>query len=77
MSRPNILLVVADDMGYGDFGVFNDGTASTPRLDALVDESICLAQHYAGAPACSPSRWAAQQPKRRSRSMASGKSKSR
>lgn len=56
MSRPNVLLFVADDMGYGDFGVFNDGTARTPHLDALVEESICLTQHYAGAPACSPSR---------------------
>ena len=56
MNRPNILLFVADDMGYGDLGVFNDGTASTPHLDALVDESVCLAQHYAGSPACSPSR---------------------
>jgi arylsulfatase A-like enzyme len=56
MSRPNVLLFVADDMGYGDFGVFNDGPAQTPHLDALVEESICLTQHYAGAPACSPSR---------------------
>ena len=51
MSRPNVLLFVADDMGYGDFGVFNDGPAQTPYLDALVEESICLTQHYAGAPA--------------------------
>jgi arylsulfatase A-like enzyme len=55
-TRPNILLIVADDMGYGDFGVFNDGPARTPCLDALVDQSICLTQHYAGSPACSPSR---------------------
>ena len=53
---PNIVLIVADDMGYGDFGVFNDGPAQTPHLDALVGEGVCLTQHYAGAPACSPSR---------------------
>jgi arylsulfatase A-like enzyme len=56
ISQPNVLLFVADDMGYGDFGVFNDGSAHTPNLDALVDEGLCLSQHYAGAPACSPSR---------------------
>ncbi|MDP6702053.1 MAG: sulfatase-like hydrolase/transferase, partial [Candidatus Latescibacteria bacterium] len=55
-KRPNIVLIVADDMGYGDFGVFNDGPARTPHLDALVDEGACLAQHYAGSAACSPSR---------------------
>jgi len=56
MAKPNILLFVADDMGYGDFGVFNDGSARTPHLDALVAESLCLTQHYAGSAACSPSR---------------------
>ncbi len=56
MERPNILLFVADDMGYGDFGVFNDGSARTPQLDALAAESVCLTQHYAGSPVCSPSR---------------------
>ena len=34
----------------------NDGPARTPHLDALVGEGVCLTQHYAGAPACSPSR---------------------
>jgi arylsulfatase A-like enzyme len=56
MKRPNILLFVADDMGYGDFGVFNDGSARTPHLDTLAAESLCLTQHYAGSAACSPSR---------------------
>ena len=53
---PNILLIVADDMGYGDFGAFNDGPARTPALDGLIDESICLTQHYSGSPVCSPAR---------------------
>ena len=51
-KRPNVILIVADDMGYGDFGVFNDGPAKTPHLDALVGEGVCLTQHYAGSPAC-------------------------
>ena len=49
-------MMVADDMGYGDFGVFNDGHVRTPNLDRLVGESACLSQHYAGSPVCSPSR---------------------
>lgn len=56
MQTPNIVLIVADDMGYGDFGVFNDGLVNTPALDQLATESLCLTQHYAGSPVCSPSR---------------------
>ncbi len=55
-QRPNIILIVADDMGYGDFGVFNNGLVRTPSLDQLVLDSTCLTQHYAGSPVCSPSR---------------------
>jgi len=55
-SRPNIVLILADDMGYGDFGAFGDGSAATPALDRLVAEGVCLAQHYAGSPVCAPSR---------------------
>ncbi len=53
---PNIVMIVADDMGYGDFGVFNDGYVRTPNLDRLIGESMCLSQHYTGSPVCSPSR---------------------
>ena len=56
MTKPNIVLIVADGMGYGDFGVFNDGPARMPTLDHLVDESLCLTQHYSGSPVCSPAR---------------------
>lgn len=55
-QQPNIVLIVADDMGYGDFGVFNDGSSRTPTLDHLVAESVCLTQHYSGSPVCAPSR---------------------
>ena len=56
MSQPNIILIIADDMGYGDFGVFNDQVSCTPHLDDLVDEGICLTQHYSAAPVCAPAR---------------------
>ncbi len=56
MSKPNIVLIIADDMGYGDFGIFNDQISCTPHLDALVEEGICLTQHYSAAPVCTPAR---------------------
>ena len=56
MTQPNIVLIVADDMGYGDFGLFNDGPARTPTLDSLADESVCLTQHYSGSCVCAPAR---------------------
>lgn len=55
-SAPNIVLIVADDMGYGDFGVFNFGASHTPALDHLQSEGLCLDQHYSGAPVCAPAR---------------------
>ena len=55
-DRPNVLFVLADDMGYGDFGVFSDGSPQTPHLDALVSQSRCLTQHYSGTPVCAPAR---------------------
>jgi arylsulfatase A-like enzyme len=44
-TRPNIVFVLADDMGYGDFSASNGGL-SHPPLDALMAESICLTQQY-------------------------------
>lgn len=56
MKRPNIVLIVADDMGYGDFGVFGDGTPRTPTLDHLLAEGVCLTQHYSASAVCAPAR---------------------
>ncbi len=56
MSRPNVVLIVADDMGYGDFGVFNPQVSCTPILDHLVTESVCLTQHYSASAVCAPAR---------------------
>lgn len=57
MDRPpNILLILADDMGYGDFGRFNGGLSQTPVLDALAAEGLCLTQHYSASPVCAPAR---------------------
>ena len=49
-DRPNIVFILADDMGYGDFGCFNYGASRTPTLDQLVNEGVCLTQHYSASP---------------------------
>ncbi len=53
---PNIVLILADDMGYGDFGFCNDGRTETPAIDRLASEGTCLAQHYSASPVCAPAR---------------------
>jgi arylsulfatase A len=53
---PNIVFILADDMGYGDFSCFNEGRSSTPVLDQLVAEGTTLTQHYSASPVCAPAR---------------------
>lgn len=53
---PNVLVILVDDMGYGDFGVFGDGSAQTPNLDRLITEGLCFTQHYSASPVCAPAR---------------------
>jgi len=55
-QRPNVIFILVDDMGYGDFSMFNGGLSRTPTLDGLMDESICLTQQYCGSAVCAPSR---------------------
>ncbi len=55
-ARPNVVIVVADDMGYGDLGLFNEGRCRSPHLDGLARDGVCLTQQYAGSPVCAPSR---------------------
>ena len=55
-ARPNIIFILADDMGYGDFGCFNYGASRTPTLDHLVRDGVCLTQHYSASPVCAPAR---------------------
>ncbi len=54
--RPNVILILVDDMGYGDFGSFGDGSPQTPALDGLVAEGVCLTQHYSASAVCAPAR---------------------
>lgn len=54
--RPNVLLIVVDDLGFGDLGCFGRESARTPRIDGLAQQGTRFAQFYAGGPECSPSR---------------------
>ncbi|MBI1375245.1 MAG: sulfatase-like hydrolase/transferase [Phycisphaera sp.] len=54
--RPNIVLIMADDLGYGDLGSYGQKIIHTPTLDRLAREGMRFTQHYAGSPVCAPSR---------------------
>ena len=54
-DKPNIVLIVADDLGYGDLGVYGSTTISTPNLDLMASNGIRLTDFYA-APSCGPLR---------------------
>ncbi|MFP6873655.1 MAG: sulfatase-like hydrolase/transferase [Verrucomicrobiales bacterium] len=53
---PNIVLVVIDDMGWGDFSCFGNKQAKTPNIDQLAEEGIAFDNFYVNSPICSPSR---------------------
>ncbi|GAB5535543.1 MAG: arylsulfatase [Rubricoccaceae bacterium] len=53
---PNILYILADDLGYGELGSYGQSLIETPHLDALAATGMRFTQHYAGAPVCAPSR---------------------
>jgi arylsulfatase A len=54
---PNIVIIFADDLGYGDLGVYGHPLIKTPRLDTLASEGLKLTSFYASAPVCSASRY--------------------
>jgi hypothetical protein len=55
-SRPNILLVMADDQGYGDCGFTGHPFVKTPNLDTMAQQGVVFNRFYAAAPVCSPTR---------------------
>lgn len=55
-ARPNILLILYDDLGYGDFGVYGNQAYHTPAIDQLAHEGATFTQYYAPSPVCTPSR---------------------
>ncbi|MGB0372807.1 MAG: arylsulfatase [Opitutales bacterium] len=54
--RPNIIYILADDLGYGDLGCYGQEVIQTPHLDKLASEGMRFTQHYTGSTVCGPSR---------------------
>jgi arylsulfatase A len=55
-GRPNVVILFADDMGYGDLSCFGHPTIRTPNLDRMAQEGMRLTSFYVAAPVCTPSR---------------------
>lgn len=55
-QKPNIIMILTDDMGYGDIGCYGGNFAPTPNLDKMAKEGIRFTQYYSSSPICSASR---------------------
>ncbi len=55
-ARPNIVYILADDLGYGELGCYGQQKIRTPHLDRLASQGMRFTRHYSGAPVCAPSR---------------------
>ena len=56
VTRPNIVLIFADDLGYGELGCYGQAKIATPHIDRLAREGARFTQFYTAAPVCAPSR---------------------
>src|SRR5688572_23276595 len=54
--RPNVVLIVTDDLGYGDIGSYGAPDVRTPHIDRLAREGVRLTDFYANGPTCTPTR---------------------
>lgn len=55
-AKPNIIVILADDIGYGDLGCYGSKVIATPRLDRMAREGVRFTDFYVASPFCSPSR---------------------
>src|SRR4028119_1257831 len=55
-APPNIVFILADDLGYGDLGCYGQKKINTPHLDRMAAEGMRFTQFYAGTSVCAPSR---------------------
>src|SRR5262245_35918259 len=56
VNKPNVILIIMDDLGYGDLGSYGVRDAKTPNLDRLAREGVRLTDAYANGPNCTPTR---------------------
>lgn len=56
-EKPNIIYFLADDLGYGEVGIYGQQKIQTPNMDALAQNGMLFTQHYSGAPVCAPARY--------------------
>jgi len=54
--RPNVIIILADDLGYGELGCYGQAKIRTPNIDRLAAEGMRFTRHYSGSPVCAPSR---------------------
>lgn len=55
-SRPNVIYIIMDDLGYGDIGCYGSEKIETPNIDRLYKDGISFTQHYTGSPVSAPAR---------------------
>ena len=55
-NLPNVVFILADDLGYGDLSCLGQQHFNTPNIDALASQGLLFTQHYSGAPVSAPSR---------------------
>ncbi|MDB4412142.1 arylsulfatase [Akkermansiaceae bacterium] len=55
-QKPNIIYILADDLGYGDLGCYGQKVIQTPNLDRMAAEGLRFTRHYSGSTVCAPSR---------------------
>ncbi|MEM7782819.1 MAG: arylsulfatase [Planctomycetota bacterium] len=55
-GSPNIVFILADDLGYGELGCYGQDKIKTPNIDRLASQGMRFLQHYTGAPVCAPAR---------------------
>jgi arylsulfatase A-like enzyme len=55
-SRPNFIVIVSDDLGYGDLSCMGSSFVSSPHIDRLASDGVLLTNFYSNSPVCSPSR---------------------
>ena len=55
-DRPNVVLIMTDDVGYGDIGSYGAPDVNTPNLDRMADDGVMFTDFYANGPLCTPTR---------------------